>query len=138
MCQVGLCQQAERIITEDCGEDGLNKGRSSHTQSYRQPGGRLFQGNQSFSPCVNAALNRFPCAPDNELPAGQHGLGELLDEQLHAAVATWLPAFQFRSLNVDQPVHTSCNHTAESRVVSEWPWSRCTERSQPVHLPCLK
>lgn len=79
----------------------------------------------------------FERALDNKLPGGQRGLGELLDEQLHAAVATWLPVFQFRSLNVDQSLHTSCSHIAEGRVVSESPWSHFTERSQPVHLPCL-
>lgn len=56
---------------------------------------------------------------DNKLPGGQCGLGELLDKQLHAAVATWLSVFKFRTFNVDQSVYPSCSHATESRVVSQ-------------------
>lgn len=107
MCQVGLCQQAEMIIREECGEDGLNKGKSSSHTAIQAAWRRHFQRNQSSSPGVSAALNQLPWAPGNKQPGG---LGELLDQQLHAAVAPWLSVFQLRSLNVDQ----SCSHAAES------------------------
>lgn len=107
MCQVGLCQQAEMIIREECGEDGLNKGKSSSHTAIQAAWRRHFQRNQSSSPGVSAALNQLPWAPGNKQPGG---LGELLDKQLHVAVAPWLSVFQLRSLNVDQ----FCSHATES------------------------
>lgn len=69
---------------------------------------------------------------DNKLPGGQCGLGELLDKQLHAAVATWLSVFKFRTFNVDQSVYPSCSTPlkAASSV------SRCGPVSWKGHSVC--
>lgn len=69
---------------------------------------------------------------DNKLPGGQCGPGELLDKQLHAAVATWLSVFKFRSFNVDQSVYTSCRHTTEAALSV----SHCGPVSQKGHSRC--
>lgn len=87
---------------------------------------------------MSADLNQLPWVLDNKLHGGQCGLGEILDKQLHAAVATWLSVFKFRSFNVDQSVYTSCSHTTESSIVSQSLWSCFTERSQQMQLPWLK